>query len=63
MNITVEPGIYFVNFMLNDNEVDLGFEPSDYVNISLANEYAKEVAGVWIEDCLIITDDGVDLLT
>ena len=35
MCITIEPGLYFVEFLLNE-KFDLGFKVSDYVNIELA---------------------------
>jgi len=62
MCITIEPGLYFVEFLLT-GKFDLGFNVSDYVNVDLAFEYRKEVAGVWIEDGVIVTKDGIDNLT
>ena len=61
MTITIEPGCYFVDFML-DEKFDIGFKVSDYVNVELAKEYAKEVSGVRIEDCVVVTSTGVELL-
>lgn len=34
--ITVEPGIYFVDFMLHKKEIDLGFDIDKYVNCDVA---------------------------
>lgn len=62
MCITIEPGLYFVEFLLT-GKFDLGFKVSDYVNVDLAFEYWKEVAGIRIEDGVIVTKDGIDNLT
>jgi len=57
MYVTIEPGIYFIDFMQEGN-IDLGFNVPDYVNVDLVKEYSKEVSGVRIEDDVIITADG-----
>ena len=62
MCITIEPGLYFVEFLLNE-KFDLGFKVSDYVNIDLAFKYREEVAGIRIEDCVMVTKDGIENLT
>jgi len=38
MTLTIEPGLYFVDFLLKGN-FDLGFKVEDYVNTALAFEY------------------------
>ena len=61
MVITVEPGCYFIDFLLHGEapvEIDLS-----YVNVELALEYRKEVAGVRIEDNVVVRKDSFELLT
>ena len=62
MVLTIEPGLYFVEFLLKE-QFDLGFKVSDYVDIDLAFAYREEVAGVRIEDCVLVTKDGIENLT
>jgi Xaa-Pro dipeptidase len=63
MNITVEPGCYFIPSLLNREIPDLDIDVAKYVNIEKAFEYREEVAGVRIEDCVIVTADGCENLT
>mmetsp|Transcript_40054 Transcript_40054/g.45947 ORF Transcript_40054/g.45947 Transcript_40054/m.45947 type:complete len:262 (-) Transcript_40054:32-817(-) len=61
--LTVEPGCYFIKSVLVDRAVDTGIDIDKYVNVDKAMEYAKEVAGVRIEDDVVITSDGCRNLT
>ncbi|KAF9933368.1 hypothetical protein BGZ67_004319 [Mortierella alpina] len=59
--VTVEPGIYFVEFILNaakNDEANVG----KYINWDVVERFAK-VGGVRIEDCVAITETGIDNLT
>lgn len=58
--ITVEPGLYFRDFLL-DGEFGEGLNiPLDNLNRDLIREYQKEVNGVRIEDVVLITEDGCE---
>jgi len=55
MIITVEPGLYFVEYILQVAKENP--EVNGYVNWEKVEEY-KEVGGVRIEDDIVITEDG-----
>lgn len=61
MAITIEPGIYFRDFLLNGelpkDKLDIDLK---YLNLELIREYQKEVNGVRIEDDVFITEDGCE---
>ncbi|GJJ77704.1 Xaa-Pro dipeptidase [Entomortierella parvispora] len=58
--VTVEPGVYFVEFILNGAKNDA--EIAKYINWEVTERFAK-VGGVRIEDCIVITETGIDNLT
>lgn len=60
MTITVEPGIYFIDVLIEKSKSE---EIQYYFNYGLLEEYKKEIGGVRIEDCLIITADGFENCT
>jgi Xaa-Pro dipeptidase len=63
--ITVEPGFYFRDFLL-DGEfgADLAVaDPKKYLNRAVISEYQKEISGVRIEDVVLVTADGCDNLS
>jgi len=64
MCITIEPGCYFRDFLLN------GEIPKEYfefdlscLNLDKIREYKEEIAGVRLEDCVLITADGNECLS
>ena len=64
MCITIEPGCYFRDFLL-DGEVPTSFFEFDlsYLNRDLIREYQKEISGVRIEDDILITANGAENLS
>ncbi|CAO3626203.1 unnamed protein product [Cunninghamella echinulata] len=58
--ITIEPGIYFCDFLIDPFLKDA--ETSKYINVDALNKY-RSVGGVRIEDDIIITENGYDNLT
>ena len=55
MTLTVEPGIYFIETLINKSKN----EPARlYINYDKLAQYTEEIGGVRIEDDLIVTKDG-----
>jgi Xaa-Pro dipeptidase len=63
--ITVEPGCYFRDFLLDGHfGADLAVaNPAKYINRELISEYQKEISGVRIEDVVLITAEGCENLS
>lgn len=60
MAVTIEPGVYFVPALLDNPETRAQF--GDRVNWSLLEKYSR-VRGVRIEDDVLVTDTGNEILT
>ena len=62
--LTIEPGCYFRDFLLN-GEVPKEFFEFDlsYLNVDKIREYQKEIAGVRIEDVVLVTATGCENLS
>lgn len=56
---TVEPGIYFIDFMMDKAEADLNLVK--YLNVEKLEEY-RGFGGVRIEDDVLIHEDHVESL-
>lgn len=61
MVITVEPGIYFNDVLLNQSYQDVAVK--QFLHKPVIEEYKKEVGGVRIEDMYLITDTGYEDLS
>ena len=57
MFITVEPGIYFIDFLMDEAEQSI--ELSKYINVEKLEEY-RGFGGVRIEDDVMIGEDDVE---
>ena len=60
MVVTIEPGFYQVGAILNNS--DLRSEYNDVVNWEILAQFA-DVRGIRIEDDVLITDSGTEVLT
>lgn len=61
MVVTNEPGIYFIERLLNQAKTDP--EVAESFNFDLIKEYAAVIPGTRIEDMLLIKEDGAESLT
>ncbi|KRX77685.1 Xaa-Pro dipeptidase, partial [Trichinella sp. T6] len=61
MVITVEPGCYFIETLINQALSDR--VKSEYLVKSVIDDYRELVGGVRIEDVILITEDGCENLT
>lgn len=60
MILTIEPGIYFIDYVLN--EALNNPEQAAFINEDVLQEY-RDSGGVRIEDNIIVTADGMELMT
>ncbi|KAI8824126.1 peptidase M24, structural domain-containing protein [Fimicolochytrium jonesii] len=61
MAVTVEPGIYFVDAILDKALADSNV--TQYLDVEVVKRFRKTVGGVRIEDDVVVTETGVDNLT
>ena len=59
--VTVEPGLYFVPALLDDAETRTGF--ADAIDWPLVDKLRTEIQGIRIEDDILITPAGHEILT
>ena len=52
MTFTVEPGIYFIDVLIEKSKKDVIYA---FFNYDVLEQYRKEVGGVRIEDNLVVT--------
>jgi Xaa-Pro dipeptidase len=60
MIITVEPGCYFIDYLL-DNAINNELQ-KQFINVNVLNEY-RNFGGVRIEDNVLVTKNGCEVLT
>ncbi|KAI9233028.1 MAG: peptidase M24, structural domain-containing protein [Podila humilis] len=59
--VTVEPGIYFTEFMLSKTKKNP--ELAKFIDWDVLESRFQPLGGVRIEDCVVVTEDGHDNLT
>jgi Xaa-Pro dipeptidase len=61
MTVTVEPGIYFIERLLNQARNDTTISPK--INWETVNSYKQAIQAVRVEDMIHITESGCEMLT
>lgn len=60
MTLTVEPGIYFIDNLIEKSKTD---DTRQFLNYEVIQQYRNEMGGIRIEDVLAISKDGYENYT
>ena len=61
MVVTVEPGVYFIDFLVDELCESEVFAP--FIKDKAALKAFRGTGGVRLEDCVLVTEEGIENLT